>query len=100
MTSAQTAVLPDDYPQRVKRVREMRQLTQRRFADLVGVSFATVNRWENGHSRPTNLAWLRVLDLERATGADATREDSTIQEETSRKVPSLDFAADPDAVAA
>ena len=100
MTSAQTAVLPDDYPQRVKRVREVRQLTQRRFADLVGVSFATINRWENGHSRPTNLAWLRVLDLERATGADATREDSTIQEETSRKVPSLDFAADPDVVAA
>ena len=33
-------------------------------------------------------------------GADATREDSTIQEETSRRVPSLDFAADPDVVAA
>ena len=100
MAAVQTVELPSDYPQRIRRARKVRQLTQRQFADLVGVSFATVNRWENGHSRPTNLAWLRILALERATIKVARREESTISEDTSRRVPSLDFAGDPDAVSA
>ena len=28
-------------------------LTQVEFADFIGVSFATVNRWEKGHCKPT-----------------------------------------------
>lgn len=31
-------------------------MTQSQFAKLVGVSFATVNRWENGHVKPSPLA--------------------------------------------
>src|SRR5262245_20065914 len=33
-------------------------------ANRIGVSFATVNRWENGQTRPTRLAWQQILELE------------------------------------
>ncbi|MBD2039088.1 helix-turn-helix domain-containing protein [Microcoleus sp. FACHB-672] len=31
-------------------------LTQEQFAAKLGVSFSTLNRWENGHSTPSPLA--------------------------------------------
>ena len=34
-------------------------------AELMGVSFATVNRWENGQTRPSKLAWQQILQAER-----------------------------------
>ncbi len=40
-------------------IRELRQqlhLSQKQFADKLGVSFKTVNRWENGHTLPSRLA--------------------------------------------
>lgn len=40
----------------VKRLRERAGLSQTAFGKMVGVSFATVNRWENGHSTPSPLA--------------------------------------------
>lgn len=45
-------------------IRELRQalkLTQEKFAVQIGVSFPTVNRWENGHDTPSPLA-LRQID--------------------------------------
>ena len=59
-----TSTLPSDYPQRIRAAREVRGLTQAKFAELVGVSYATVNRWENRQSRPNNLAWARISQLE------------------------------------
>ena len=41
------------------RIRELRQemgLTQEEFARVVAVTFSTVNRWENGHAKPSKLA--------------------------------------------
>lgn len=45
-------------------VRELRQtlkLTQEKFAAQLGVTFPTINRWENGRSLPFPLA-LRQID--------------------------------------
>ena len=92
--------MPSDYAQHVKNVREVRGLTQAQFADLVGVSFATVNRWENKHSRPNNLAWTRILDLERSFGGYAVGETIPTTDGGSPATPSLDFSADPRAVSA
>ena len=36
-------------------------LTQEEFASMLGVSYATVNRWENGHFEPT-MKTKRKLD--------------------------------------
>jgi len=40
----------------IKSIREYLRLSQTEFADKIGVTFATVNRWENGRAIPTKLA--------------------------------------------
>lgn len=50
-------------PDRVRRLRERLGLTQVEFAAKLGVSFASVNRWENERFVPSNI--VRPL-LERA----------------------------------
>jgi len=58
-------------PQAVKELREHLQLTQEVFASILGVSFATVNRWENGKTSPTG-DYARVLQtLGQLTAYDA-----------------------------
>ena len=45
-------------------VRELRgtmQLSQEKFADTLGMTFASINRWENGHATPSPLA-LKQID--------------------------------------
>jgi len=47
-------------------VRELRQtlaLTQEQFAARVGVTFSTVNRWENGRGAPSPLAMRQIEEL-------------------------------------
>jgi len=47
-------------PQEIRALREHLHLTQEVFARILGVSFATVNRWENGKTEPTG-DYARVL---------------------------------------
>ncbi|MDG2308393.1 MAG: helix-turn-helix domain-containing protein [Candidatus Binatia bacterium] len=57
-------------------IRELRKrlgLTQEEFAHAVAVTFSTVNRWENGHAKPSKLA-------RRAIGALAARKPSAPSE--------------------
>ena len=42
-----------EFADKVKYVRKQLNLSQEKLASLLGVSFATVNRWETGHSMPT-----------------------------------------------
>ena len=97
MSSAISTQLPADYSHRIKSVRGARDLTQTQFAELIGVSYASVNRWENGQSRPNNLAWRRILELEEQSEewSDAARID---QDDKSNPSISMNFAADPNAV--
>ncbi len=47
-------------------VRELRQtlsLTQEKFAAQLGVTFPTINRWENGHALPSPLALRQLSQL-------------------------------------
>jgi transcriptional regulator with XRE-family HTH domain len=39
-------------------------LTQEQFAQEVGVTFSTVNQWENGHRRPQPYLLRRLLEME------------------------------------
>ncbi len=45
-----------DYPSLVKEVRRQLALSQEDLARELGVSYATVNRWENAQSKPSKLA--------------------------------------------
>jgi len=47
---------PENFPEKVKDVRQQLKLSQEELAHALGVSFATVNRWENGKSAPSKLA--------------------------------------------
>lgn len=42
-----------NFSKAIKALREELLLSQVELAELLGVSFATVNRWENGKSNPT-----------------------------------------------
>ena len=52
-----------DYSKDLKKLREKMLLTQTEFGNLLGVSFETVNRWENGIHEPTKLAKVKILEL-------------------------------------
>ena len=44
-----------DYPATIIKIRAKLNLSQMKMADMLGVSFASVNRWENGKYEPTRL---------------------------------------------
>jgi len=49
-----------DYPALIKEIRKQLGLSQEDLARRLGVSLATVNRWENGQSKPSKLAKAQV----------------------------------------
>ena len=98
MLSASDSTPPSDYPQRVKTLRGLRGLTQARLAELVGVSYASVNRWENGQSQPSTLSWRRILEIESTVDGDVARDGSHGIRGEQTTPPPLDFSADPNHV--
>ncbi len=57
-----------DIPQLVRALRERTGLTQEKFAAKLGVTFPTINRWENGRSKPSPLAMKQIEGLLRDLG--------------------------------
>ncbi len=45
-----------DYPSLIKEVRRQLSISQEDLARELGVSYATVNRWENSQAKPSKLA--------------------------------------------
>lgn len=62
-------------PRRLVEIRSALSMSQEGMARLLGVAFATVNRWENGHSSPTGA----VMELYRAMDV-ALRAGKTAQQ--------------------
>ena len=54
----------EDIPKMIKKIRTSLGLTQEQFAAKIGVTFSTVNRWENGKGKPSPLAILRIEELQ------------------------------------
>jgi putative transcriptional regulator len=57
-----------DIPRLVRQLRERTGLTQEKFAAKLGVTFPTINRWENGRAKPSPLAMKQIEDLLRDLG--------------------------------
>jgi putative transcriptional regulator len=57
-----------DIPRLVRELRERTGLTQEKFAAKLGVTFPTINRWENGRAKPSPLAMQKIEDLLRSMG--------------------------------
>ena len=97
--------VPADYAARIKSMRGRLGLTQTQLAELMGVSFASVNRWENGQSRPSRLAW-RQLTRAEVLGIEGLRKDyalsglkeSRASYDLTETEAAMDFSADPKAV--
>lgn len=86
----------DQYPTQIKQLRSRLGLTQVALAERLGVSFPTVNRWENGKSPPSQLAWEKLLELSgEDDGENAGPAGPALQ-----GPPILDFTARPEVVAA
>lgn len=50
------------------RIRVKLGMTQAEFAEEVGVTTVTINRWENEHARPSHLATEKLKKLGKKTG--------------------------------
>src|SRR5687768_5761465 len=87
----------NDYPNDIKSLRKRLGLTQVALAAKLDVSFPTVNRWEKGRSKPSQLAWNRLREL-----AEESTPDGVVAEvaTTAIEPPILDFIARPEVVRA
>ena len=47
----------------LKAIRAQLNITQEQLARELNISFSTINRWENGHTSPSKLAKMRLLDF-------------------------------------
>ena len=52
-----------DYPNAIRKLRAKLNISQQELADMLGVSFPSVNRWENRHYEPTIIAKVRLDEL-------------------------------------
>jgi transcriptional regulator with XRE-family HTH domain len=53
-----------DIPALIKALRKRLGLTQEQFAQRVGVTYSTVNHWENGKRTPLPFLVKRLLEME------------------------------------
>jgi transcriptional regulator with XRE-family HTH domain len=83
-------------PEEIKSIRTRLGYSQQDLAALLGVSFATVNRWENGKAKPQKdrIERLRSLLEDKMALAESP---SPTQKQLSL-VPRLDFEGDADAL--
>jgi transcriptional regulator with XRE-family HTH domain len=49
----------------IRKLRTALGLTQEQFAAKIGVTFSTINRWENGKGKPSPLARCKIEELQK-----------------------------------
>ena len=65
----------ENIPALIKELRQRLDLTQEQFAQRVGVTYSTVNHWENGKRIPQPFLVRRLLELKEEL--DAQNKQST-----------------------
>ena len=63
----------ENIPALIKELRERLDLTQEQFAQRVGVTYSTVNHWENGKRTPQPYLIRRLLELKQELDQQARR---------------------------
>lgn len=66
-----------DYSKLILKIREELLLSQKELAEKMNVSFATINRWENGHHDPTILSKRRIQKFCYSNGLKKTYDSLT-----------------------
>lgn len=72
----------------IKQIRTYLNMSQTDFAQQLNVTFATVNRWENGRAVPNKLAQSKIYDLCKAKGVPVC--DMTLNRMAGEKVANGD----------
>ncbi len=67
-----------NFAEAVRRIRKERLLSQEDFAKELGVAFTTVNRWENGKSKPSYKAMKALNDYCKQYSIDISITDTEI----------------------
>lgn len=69
---------------RIRAIRDKLDLTQPGFGKLLGVSFLTISRWENGHFRPVGVSREVLLYIEERIGSVKSRRLRRVHNEIQR----------------
>ena len=82
----------ENLPTTLRAIRAQLDLTQEQLAERLGVSFATVNRWEGGLSKPQRAAREAILALAREVGAveipgDGSEVAARVSRRRRRRIP-------------
>src|SRR5262245_44963229 len=77
--ASKKTVPPPDVAHMIRVWRHRTGLTQKHLAHALGVTFSTVSRWENGHVRPSSLAWKALVQIAAERGSPFVKGgDSTL----------------------
>lgn len=52
-----------DYPNAILKLRAKLNISQDELGKMLGVSFTSINRWENGHYEPTKIVKIKLKEL-------------------------------------
>lgn len=74
-----------DVPTVLRAIRASLDLTQAELAERLGVSFATVNRWEGGGNKPQKAPMARIAALASEAGVDVDDVDATASPVSARR---------------
>ncbi|WP_335102370.1 helix-turn-helix domain-containing protein [Nostoc sp.] len=66
------AINQPEVGQIIRDLRLLTGLTQEQFAATLGVTYTTINRWENGHSKPSPLAMRKIEEMLEKMGQKGT----------------------------
>ncbi|MCR5442481.1 MAG: DUF3990 domain-containing protein, partial [Sphaerochaetaceae bacterium] len=72
-------------------IRNRLNASQEDLAKMIGTSYATVNRWENGHSQPNKTAQLRLYDICKERNVDL---EDIIQKKIERSAANITISPD------
>ena len=75
----------DSLPATLRAIRAKLNLTQEQLAERLGVSFATVNRWESGGTRPQRAAREAIAELAREADIEGPQDASEAAVRVSRR---------------
>lgn len=69
-------------PKRLKEIKLALKFTQEQMAEFIGVSFASINRWEGGHTSPTGTAMrvYKAIDKALLRGMDVSQCVTDVQD--------------------
>lgn len=62
--------MKENYAKAILKLRVKLNLSQKKLGEMLGVSYASINRWERGHFEPTLLVKERLKEILKENGIE------------------------------